>query len=101
MPVARKVFSNPCLDDGRFRAPADDAVGILLEEGIGGKLAGLAAGGAEERAVDVTGDGRRFNVTRADTDRDDGDKGTSYSLPPDLQITTAPIPAAGVSKRGK
>jgi hypothetical protein len=30
-------------------------VGVLLEEGIGCKLAGLAAGGAEEIAVDVIG----------------------------------------------
>jgi hypothetical protein len=28
-------------------------VSVLLEEGIGGKLAGLAAGGAKEIAVDV------------------------------------------------
>jgi len=38
---------------GRFRPPADDAVGVLLEEGIGRKLASLAAGGAEEIAVDA------------------------------------------------
>ncbi len=38
---------------GRFRPPADDAVGVLLEEGIGRKLASLAADGAEEIAVDA------------------------------------------------
>jgi hypothetical protein len=42
--------------------PADDAVGVLLEEGIGGKLAGLAAGAAEEIAVDVIGDAGRFDI---------------------------------------
>jgi hypothetical protein len=47
---------------GRFRAPADDAVGVLLEEGISCKLAGLAAGGAEEIAVDVIGDAGRFDI---------------------------------------
>jgi len=30
-------------------------VGVLLEEGIDCELAGLAAGGAEEIAADVTG----------------------------------------------
>jgi hypothetical protein len=47
------MIANPRFDAGRFRAPADDAVGVLLEEGIGGQLAGLAAGGAEEIPVDV------------------------------------------------
>jgi hypothetical protein len=46
------MIADPRFDTGRFRAPADDAVGVLLEEGIGGKLAGLAAGGAEEIAID-------------------------------------------------
>ena len=44
---AESMIANPSFDAGRFRAPADDAVGVLLEEGIGGQLAGLAAGGAE------------------------------------------------------
>jgi hypothetical protein len=44
---AEGMIANPCFDAGRFRAPADDAVSVLLEEGIGCKLAGLAAGGAE------------------------------------------------------
>jgi hypothetical protein len=35
------MIANPRFDTGRFRPPADDAVGILLEEGIGGKLAVL------------------------------------------------------------
>ncbi len=34
------MIANPRFDAGRFRAPADDAVGVLLEEGIGGELAG-------------------------------------------------------------
>jgi hypothetical protein len=29
------MIANPRFDAGRFRAPADDAVGVLLEEGIG------------------------------------------------------------------
>ena len=58
---AESMITNPRFDAGRFRAPADDAVGVLLEEGIGGKLAGLAAGAAEEIAVDVIGDGGRFD----------------------------------------
>jgi hypothetical protein len=48
------MIANPHFDAGRFRAPADDAMGVLLEEGIGGQLAGLAAGGAEEIAVGFT-----------------------------------------------
>ena len=49
---AEGMIANPRFDAGRFRPPADDAVGVLLEEGIGCKLASLAAGGAEEMAVD-------------------------------------------------
>jgi len=56
------MIANPRFDAGRFRAPADDAVGVLLEEGIGCELAGLAAGGTEEIAVDVIGDTGRFDV---------------------------------------
>ncbi len=37
-------------------------MGVLLEEGIGDKLAGLAAGAAEEIAVDVVGDAGRFDI---------------------------------------
>jgi len=37
-------------------------VGVLLEEGIGGKLPGLAAGAAEEIAVDLIGDAGRFDI---------------------------------------
>jgi hypothetical protein len=29
------MIANPRFDAGRFRAAADDAVGVLLEEGIG------------------------------------------------------------------
>jgi len=29
------MIANPRLDAGRFRPPADDPVGVLLEEGIG------------------------------------------------------------------
>jgi len=59
---AESMIANPRFDAGRFRAPADDAVGVLLEEGIGCKLTGLVAGGAEEIAVDVIGDAGRFDV---------------------------------------
>jgi hypothetical protein len=56
------MIANPRFDAGRFRTPANDAVGVLLEEGIAGKLAGLAAGTAEEIAVDVIGDAGRFDI---------------------------------------
>ena len=48
---AEGMIANPRFDAGRFRAPADDTMGILLEEGIGCKLTGLAAGGPEEVSV--------------------------------------------------
>jgi hypothetical protein len=56
------MIANPRLDAGRFRAPADDTVGVLLEEGIAGQLAGLAAGAAEEIAVDIIGDAGRLDI---------------------------------------
>ncbi|HXM02207.1 MAG TPA: hypothetical protein VN939_06365 [Chthoniobacterales bacterium] len=56
------MIANPRFDAGRFRTPANDAVGVLLEAGIAGKLAGLAAGTAEEIAVDVIGDACRFDI---------------------------------------
>jgi hypothetical protein len=56
------MIANPRFDAGRFRSPANDAVGVLLEEGIGCKLTGLAAGGAEEIAVDIIGDAGRFDI---------------------------------------
>ena len=59
---AEGMIANPRFDAGGFGAPADDAVGVLLEEGIGCKLTGLAAGGAEEIAVDVLGDAGRFDI---------------------------------------
>jgi hypothetical protein len=59
---AECMIANPRFDAGRFRPPADDAVGVLLEEGIGCKLTRFAAGGAEEMAVDVIGDAGRFYV---------------------------------------
>jgi hypothetical protein len=59
---AESMIANPRFDAGRFRSPADDAMGALLEEGIGGKLAGPAAGRAEEIAVDVIGDAGRFDI---------------------------------------
>jgi hypothetical protein len=48
------MIANPGFDAGRFRTPADDAVSVLLEEGIGCQLAGLAAGGTEEIPVGFT-----------------------------------------------
>jgi hypothetical protein len=59
---AEGIIANPRFYAGGFRPPPDDAVGVLLEEGIGCKLAGLAPGGAEEIAVDVIGDTGRFDV---------------------------------------
>ena len=59
---AESMIANPRFDAGRFRAPADDAVGVLLEEGIGCQLTGLATGAAEEIALDVIGDAGRFDV---------------------------------------
>jgi hypothetical protein len=46
---AEGVIANQRSDIGRFRAPADDVVSILLEERIGCKVAGLPAGGADRR----------------------------------------------------
>ncbi|MFY9986042.1 MAG: hypothetical protein WAK31_14855 [Chthoniobacterales bacterium] len=37
-------------------------MGVLLEEGIGCQVTGLATGAAEERAVDVIGDAGRFDI---------------------------------------
>jgi len=45
---AEGVIANARFDAGRFRAPEDDAVSALLEEGIGCKLTGVAAGTVEE-----------------------------------------------------
>ena len=59
---AEGVIANSRFDTGRFRAPANDAVSVLLEEGIGCKPAGLAAGGTEEIAVNVIGDAGRFDI---------------------------------------
>jgi len=59
---AESMIANPRFDAGRFRAPAGDAVGVLLEEGIGCKLSSLAPGGTEEIAVDVIGDAGRFDI---------------------------------------
>src|ERR1700740_1751887 len=59
---AEGMIANPRFDAGRFRAPADDAVGVLLEEGIGCQLATLAASGTEEESVDVIGDAGRFDI---------------------------------------
>ena len=40
-------------------------MGVLLEEGIGCKLTRLAAGGAEEIAVDVIGDATKLGIRRS------------------------------------
>jgi hypothetical protein len=56
------MIANPRFDAGRFRAPSDDAVNVLVEEGIRCKLAGLATRGAEEIAVDVIADTNRFDM---------------------------------------
>jgi hypothetical protein len=36
---AEGMIADPRFDAGRFRAPANDAVSVLLEEGVGCKLA--------------------------------------------------------------
>jgi hypothetical protein len=46
---AESMIADACLHAGRFRPPADDPVGVLLEEGIGCKLAGLTAGALRKR----------------------------------------------------
>jgi hypothetical protein len=56
------MIANPRFDAGRFRAPADDCDGRPAGKAIGCKLAGLAAAGAEEIAVDGGGDAGRFDV---------------------------------------
>ena len=48
------MIADARLHAGRFRAPADDTMGVLLEERIGCKLAGLATGAAEEIPVGFT-----------------------------------------------
>jgi hypothetical protein len=57
------MIANPRFDAGRFSTPADDAVGVLLEEGIGCELATLAAGGTEEIGF-MTRFAPRFTLTR-------------------------------------
>jgi hypothetical protein len=47
------MIADARFDAGRSRAPADDAVGVLLEEGIGCKLARLPTGGARDLAAPV------------------------------------------------
>jgi len=54
------MIANPRFDAGRFRPSADNAVSVLLEEGIGGELASFTARGAEEIAVDVVANASRF-----------------------------------------
>src|SRR5260370_24449289 len=59
---AESMIADPRFDACRFRAPADDAVGVLLEEGIGCKLSGLAAGGAEGGGVPRSGPRRPLHL---------------------------------------
>jgi hypothetical protein len=59
---AESVIADPRFDAGRFRAPADDAVSVLLEKGIGCKLSGLAAGSTEQIAVDVIANAGCFDI---------------------------------------
>jgi hypothetical protein len=47
---AESMIANPRFNAGRFRPPTDDAVGVLLEKGIG------------EIAVNVIGDAGRFDL---------------------------------------
>jgi hypothetical protein len=88
------MIANPSFHAGRFSAPADDAVGVLLEEGIGGQLAGLAASRAEEKAVDIVGDAGRFDVIVPDPGRGDDGRNVvlrSEKYSPTVKFTTAPI----------
>jgi hypothetical protein len=45
------MIANQRFDAGCFRPPADDAVGVLLEEGIGSKLTGLAVSDSKLNAT--------------------------------------------------
>ena len=56
---AEGMIANARFDAGRFRAPDDDAVSALLEEGIGCKLTGVAAGTAEENRASASPRDRR------------------------------------------
>jgi len=94
------MIANPRFDAGRFRTPANDAVGVLLEAGIAGKLAGLAAGVAEEIATDDIGDADRFDII-VQTLIKAMMTGTSCSFSLDLLIHDRADSAAGVGKRSK
>jgi len=59
---AEGMIANPRFDARRFGAPADDAVSVLLEEGIGCELAGLSASAAEEITVNVAANASRFDI---------------------------------------
>jgi hypothetical protein len=98
------MIANPRFDSGCFDAPADDPVGVLPEEGVGGQLTGLAAGAAEEIAVDVVDDAGHFDVIVPDPGR--GDDGRERRAPfrkilSDRQIHDRADPSEGVGKRGK
>jgi hypothetical protein len=97
---AEGMIANPRFDADGFCAPADDAVGALLEEGIGGKLAGLAAGVAEEIATDDIGDVDRFDII-VQTLINAMMTGTSCSFSLDLLIHDRADSAARVGKRSK
>jgi hypothetical protein len=56
---AEGMIANPRFDGGCFRPPADDAVGVLLEKGIGCKLASLAASGPEEIGIPLSSEPKR------------------------------------------
>jgi hypothetical protein len=56
------MIANPGFDPSRFRATADDAVSILLMQGIACKLSGLTAGSAEKVALNVITDASRFDI---------------------------------------
>jgi hypothetical protein len=88
------MIANPRFDSGCFDAPADDPVGVLLEEGVGGKLTGLAAGGAEEIAVDVVDDAGHFEVivqTLVEAMMAGNVVLRSEKYSPTVKFTTAPI----------
>ena len=56
------MITDARFDACRFRALANDAMSVLLEEGIGCQLAGFAASSAKEIAVEVIANLCRFDI---------------------------------------
>src|SRR5258708_17080723 len=56
------MIADARLDAGRFGSPPGETVGVVWNEGVGCRLAGLATGGPEEVSIDVIGDAGRLDV---------------------------------------